>query len=67
MFDTSSQLKLIIEIIKLLLICGRGFSSCHMSLLRKKIKLEVNDLSVFDEALARKVKIITIVHQSLHL
>ena len=33
----------------------------------KKMKLEVNDLSVFDETLARKVKIVTFVDQSLQI
>ena len=31
------------------------------------MKLEVNDLSVFDETLARKVKIVTFVDQSLQI
>ena len=33
----------------------------------KKMKLEVNDLPVFDETLARKVKIVTFVDQSLQI
>lgn len=33
----------------------------------KKMKLEVNDLSVFNETLARKVKIVTFVDQSLQI
>lgn len=33
----------------------------------KKMKLEVNDLSVFDETLARKLKIVTFVDQSLQI